>query len=64
MLCWITVGAMAQDAASHAKTPVDWVSPYIGTAGGGSDYGGTMPLVTTPFGMTNWTAQTGTIASA
>jgi predicted alpha-1,2-mannosidase len=34
------------------------VNPYIGTAGGGSDYGGTMPLVTTPFGMTNWTAQT------
>ena len=22
------------------------------------DYGGTMPFVTTPFGMTNWTAQT------
>jgi predicted alpha-1,2-mannosidase len=34
------------------------VNPYIGTAGVGSDYGGTMPMVTTPFGMTNWTAQT------
>jgi predicted alpha-1,2-mannosidase len=41
-----------------AKSPVDWVNPYIGTAGVGSDYGGTMPLVTTPFGMTNWTPQT------
>jgi predicted alpha-1,2-mannosidase len=41
-----------------ARTPADWVNPYIGTAGVGSDYGGTMPLVTTPFGMTNWTAQT------
>jgi len=41
--------------------PVDWVNTYIGTGGGsdiGPDYGGTMPLVTTPFGMTNWTPQT------
>ena len=45
-------------AQQSAKTPVDWVNPYIGTAGPGSDYGGTMPLVTTPFAMTNWTAQT------
>src|SRR5437879_128352 len=43
-----------QDPAS----PVDWVNTYIGTGGGGSDYGGTMPFVTTPFGMTNWTPQT------
>ena len=50
--------AFSQTApGSRAKTPVSWVNPYIGTAGG-SDYGGTMPLVTTPFGMTNWTAQT------
>jgi hypothetical protein len=43
-------------------SPVDWVNTYIGTGGGGggggSDYGGTMPFVTTPFGTTNWTAQT------
>jgi predicted alpha-1,2-mannosidase len=45
-------------AQKPTRTPVDWVKPYIGTAGVGSDYGGTMPLVTTPFGMTNWTAQT------
>jgi putative alpha-1,2-mannosidase len=38
--------------------PVDWVNTFIGTGGGGVDYGGTMPFVTTPFGMTNWTAQT------
>ena len=43
-----------QDSAS----PVDWVNTYIGTSGVGSDYGGTMPFVTTPFGTTNWTAQT------
>ncbi len=49
-------------AAALAATsqPVDWVNPYIGTGGTviGPDYAGTMPLVTTPFGMTNWTAQT------
>jgi predicted alpha-1,2-mannosidase len=45
-------------ASAAPATPIDWVNPYIGTAGSGSEYGGTMPLVTTPFGMTNWTAQT------
>ena len=34
------------------------VNEYIGTGGGGGNYGGTLPLVTTPFGMTNWTPQT------
>src|SRR5437868_13401923 len=47
-------------AAAEARTPVDWVNTFIGTGGSGSgpEYGGTMPLVTAPFGMTNWTAQT------
>src|SRR6267154_4562307 len=43
---------------TNPATPVDWVNTFIGTGGGGVDYGGTMPFVTTPFGMTNWTAQT------
>jgi predicted alpha-1,2-mannosidase len=46
---------------AFSNEPVDWVNTYIGTGGGsqiGPDYGGTMPLVTTPFGMTNWTPQT------
>ena len=51
-----TTGALSGQETT--KSPVDWVNPYIGTAGPGSDYGGTMPLVTAPFGMTNWTAQT------
>ncbi len=50
--------AQTPDNGSETKTPADWVNPYIGTAGGGSDYGGTMPFVTEPFGMTNWTPQT------
>ncbi len=38
--------------------PIDWVNLYIGTGSGPIGYGGTMPFVTPPFGMTNWTAQT------
>ncbi|MDB6085783.1 MAG: alpha-mannosidase [Gammaproteobacteria bacterium] len=55
----MSVGAAFHVSASDATpTPVDWVNTFIGTGGGGVEYGGTMPLVTTPFGMTNWTAQT------
>jgi predicted alpha-1,2-mannosidase len=55
----LCVAARASGATSDT-TPVDWVNTYIGTGGSsnGPEYGGTMPLVTTPFGMTNWTAQT------
>ena len=45
------VTARAQDA-------VDMVDPHIGTGAGKIGYGGTMPFVTAPFGMTNWSAQT------
>jgi predicted alpha-1,2-mannosidase len=63
----VTATALALARAGSADPPegppanaggLDWVNPYIGTGGGGSDYGGTMPLVGTPFGATNWTAQT------
>jgi predicted alpha-1,2-mannosidase len=55
----LCIATQAIAAASDA-TPVDWVNTYIGTGGSsnGPEYGGTMPLVTTPFGMTNWTPQT------
>ena len=39
------------DAASYVNT-------LIGTQRSTLGYGGTMPFVTTPFGMTSWTAQT------
>ena len=55
-LAWAT--GLGAAAAAPASSPVGWVNTYIGTGGGDVDYGGTMPLVTTPFGMTNWTAQT------
>lgn len=45
------------------KQEVDYVNPLIGTASTGFakglDGGGTMPSVGTPFGMTNFVAQTG-----
>ena len=41
-----------------AAEPVDRVNLHIGTGDGAVAYGGTMPFVSTPFGMTNWTAQT------
>jgi len=45
-------------AAAHAQRPVDWVNERIGTGSGPIGYGGTMPFVAAPFGMTDWTAQT------
>lgn len=50
--------AASASGAPRPATPADWVNTFIGTTGKAPDYGGTMPLVTTPFGMTNWTAQT------
>lgn len=41
----------SNDAASYVNT-------LIGMQRGVTGYDGTMPLVTTPFGMTSWTAQT------
>ena len=37
---------------------VSHVNPLIGTHKSAIGYGGTMPFVTTPFGMTDWTPQT------
>ena len=50
LLC--TFSALAQ------KDVVNEVNPLIGSGDGPIGYGGTMPFVTAPFGMTNWTAQT------
>jgi predicted alpha-1,2-mannosidase len=54
----IVTGVALANQGNTPATPVDWVNTFIGTGGEGAEYGGTMPLVTTPFGMTNWTAQT------
>jgi predicted alpha-1,2-mannosidase len=60
----IALLALASFFVCYAKAqlvksePVDEVNPYIGTGDGKIGYGGTMPFVTAPFGMTNWTPQT------
>ncbi len=48
----------AEAAAFQAEDAVSWVNPYIGTGSGPIGYGGMMPFVTAPFGMTDWTPQT------
>jgi predicted alpha-1,2-mannosidase len=57
MFCTAATAAFAAET-KKPTIPVDWVNTFIGTGGEGAEYGGTMPFVTTPFGMTNWTAQT------
>ncbi len=50
-------GLYAQDTGA-APDLIRWVDPTIGSGNGPIGYGGTMPFVTPPFGMTNWTPQT------
>jgi predicted alpha-1,2-mannosidase len=60
-LLLMTAFAQSGIAATGAETKgdaVDLVNPYIGTGSGKIGYGGTMPFVTPPFGMTDWTPQT------
>ncbi|HEX8688147.1 MAG TPA: GH92 family glycosyl hydrolase, partial [Pyrinomonadaceae bacterium] len=56
-LCLVLNLLGATNAA--AQEPIDEVNPMIGTTGPSVyDYGGMIPGVTVPFGMTHWTAQT------
>jgi predicted alpha-1,2-mannosidase len=52
------VSSAANCSAQITSDAVDRVNPYIGTGSGKIGYGGTMPFVTPPFGMTDWTPQT------
>jgi hypothetical protein len=54
-IAFVFLGATASTAQTD---PVDWVNLFIGTGSGPIGYGGTMPFVTPPFGMTDWTPQT------
>ena len=51
-ICLVSKAVPAQNA------PIDWVNVRIGTGSGPIGYGGSMPFVVPPFGMTDWTAQT------
>jgi predicted alpha-1,2-mannosidase len=55
---WIALLVWFAAASAQAQRPVDWVNELIGTGSGPIGYGGTMPFVAAPFGMTDWTAQT------
>jgi putative alpha-1,2-mannosidase len=50
--------ALLAQTSRKQSGPSQWVVPTIGSAKGPIGYGGTMPFVTPPFGMTNWTPQT------
>src|SRR6266436_1325485 len=55
-LIMLTVAPFSGAAAQNDATP--YVNTLIGTQRSALGYGGTMPFVTTPFGMTSWTPQT------
>jgi predicted alpha-1,2-mannosidase len=58
-LCVLVASTASAFGTDTSTTPVDWVNTFVGTGSSmGPEYGGTMPVVSTPFGMTNWTAQT------
>lgn len=63
VMLFIICGNSFAQKATIKKQEVDYVNPLIGTASTGFakglDGGGTMPSVGTPFGMTNFVAQTG-----
>jgi predicted alpha-1,2-mannosidase len=55
----VVVGWMFCAVAVRAQQDtVSYVNPLIGTERSAIGYGGTMPFVAAPFGMTDWTAQT------
>ena len=44
---------------NYAQKPIDYVNMMIGTTGeNATEYGGTTPAVSEPFGMTQWCAVT------
>jgi len=55
-LVLLFAGSLSCCAAQRAA--VSYVNPLIGSQRSAIGYGGTMPFVTAPFGMTNWTLQT------
>jgi predicted alpha-1,2-mannosidase len=50
--------SVVAQSPAPAEDAVSRVNPLIGSGSGKIGYGGTMPFVTPPFGMTNWTPQT------
>src|SRR6202048_1698540 len=57
-LCLLVSSLFANFAFATERDAVSYVNPLIGTQKSAIGYGGTMPFVSPPFGMTNWTPQT------
>src|SRR3984893_9831614 len=57
-LCLLVSSLFANLAFAAERDAVSYVNPLIGTQKSAIGYGGTMPFVSPPFGMTNWTPQT------
>jgi len=58
MTRFLTCLLLAPVLLAARRDPVDHVNPLIGTRKSKIGYGGTMPFVSPPFAMTNWTPQT------
>jgi predicted alpha-1,2-mannosidase len=56
--CLTLVSVTGAVAYSPVRDAASYVNPLLGTQKSSIGYGGTMPFVTPPFGMTDWTAQT------
>jgi predicted alpha-1,2-mannosidase len=56
--CLAAVSVLSAVAYAADRDAVSYVNPLLGTQKSSIGYGGTMPFVTPPFGMTDWTAQT------
>jgi predicted alpha-1,2-mannosidase len=56
--CLLVSSLFATFAFAAERDAVSYVNPLIGTQKSAIGYGGTMPFVSPPFGMTNWTPQT------
>jgi predicted alpha-1,2-mannosidase len=54
----LNIVLLSVSAHAAQKDAVSYVNPLIGSQRSAIGYGGTMPFVTTPFGMTDWTPQT------
>ncbi len=58
MLRYLICLLIASALVAADRDPVSYVNPLIGTKKSNIGYGGTMPFVSPPFAMTNWTPQT------
>ena len=57
-LSLVAAALLVPSVHAQHRDAVSFVDPLIGTQRSAIGYGATMPFVTTPFGMTSWTAQT------